>query len=194
MIENPGTITELLMAWSEGDERALEELMPLVYDHLRGMAANHLRRERPDHTLQTAGLVNEAFLRLVQQDRVDWEGRSHFFAIAARMMRRILVDHAKYHGYAKRDNSETVRLTPEAFDRLPTDRPRDIILVEDALEALERNEPVLARIVELRFFGGLKKTEIATVLDMSTATVTRKWRVARAWLYNLLVKGDSELV
>lgn len=194
MEQEAGTITELLLAWGDGDEQALEQLMPLVYDHLRGMAANYLRREHTQHTLQTGALVNEAFLRLIHQNQVRWEDRTQFFAIAARMMRRVLVDHARYHGYAKRDSDTTVRLSPEAFDQLPTERPEELIALDDALEALAKNDEEQAQIVELRYFGGLTKEEIAVVLGISTATVSRRWRLARAWLYDLLVKGNQQVL
>lgn len=168
--------------------------MPLVYDHLRGMAANHLRREREDHTLQTSGLVNEAFLRLVAQNQVDWESRSHFFAIAARVMRRILLDHARHHGRARRDSKETMRFSPEAFDQIPTERPEHLIALDDALNALAKKDPMEADLVEMRYFGGMTKEEVAAVLGVSTATVTRRWRTARGWLYNFLVRGDDGLI
>lgn len=191
MSDDRGTITDLLVAWGDGDQQALEALMPLVYEHLKGMAANHLRGERRAHTLQTTALVNEAFLRLVRQDRMRWEHRAHFYAIAARLMRRILVDHARHHDCSKRDNRDTVRLSPTAFDQLPTERPQDLVALDDALAALAQNDPTQAQIIELRFFGGLTKSEIACALGISTATVTRRWRLARAWLYNDLVKGVS---
>jgi RNA polymerase sigma factor (TIGR02999 family) len=187
-------ITALLVAWSGGDKQALEELMPRVYDHLREMAGHYLRRERQDHTLQTGGLVNEAFLRLVRQDHVDWESRSHFFAIASSMMRRILVDHAKYHGSAKRDSKETVRLAPEVFDQFPTEKPEHVIALDDPLDDSAKEYPEEAKLVELRYFGGLNREELAAALDISPATVTRRWRMIRAWLYAYLVKGDSDLL
>ena len=168
--------------------------MPLVYDHLRGMAANHLRRERTDHTLQTAALVNEAFLRLVDQNQTGWESRSHFYAIAARVMRRILLDHAKYHSRARRDSQETVQLSPEAFDQFPTERPEHLIALDDALNALAKNDPVAAELIEMRYFGGMTKEEISAVLGLSTATVTRRWRSARAWLFDTLVKDGDNLI
>ena len=188
MVKEPGTITDLLVAWSEGEQEALGELMPLVYDHLRGMAANHLRNERPDHTLETKALVNEAFLRLVRQEQVPCRGREQFFAIAARMMRRILVDHARSRDCAKRDGGEMVSLTLEAFDRLPTEDPQALLALDDALKDLAKHDPVQAKIVEMRYFGGLNKDEMATVLDISPATVTRRFKLARAWLYRTLIQ------
>lgn len=189
-----GEITELLGAWRRGDERALEKLIPMVYNELREMAGQHLRREREDHTLQTAGLVSEAFLRLVGQDRVDWEGRSHFFAIASSMMRRILVDHARCHGSIKRGNKETVRLSPEVIDQFPVERAEHVLALEEALEALGQEYPEQAKLVEFRYFGGMNKQEIATAIGISTATVTRRWRLARAWLYDYLVQGDEHQI
>jgi RNA polymerase sigma factor (TIGR02999 family) len=175
-------VTGLLRRWSEGDEEALQKLMPIVYAELRRLAGHYLRLERPDHTLQPTALVHEAFLRLVGQKEVVWQNRAHFFGIAAQMMRRILVDHARRRKAAKRDAAtyRVERTQPEAeaaFDRDP-----ELLALDEALTQLEALDPKQARIVELRFFGGLTVEETAEVAGISTATVKREWRTARAWL------------
>jgi RNA polymerase sigma factor (TIGR02999 family) len=184
-------ITALLVDWSAGDRDALEGLMPLVYDRLRRMAASFLRQERQGHTLQTGALVHEAFLVLVDQNRVQWQGRAHFFAIAGRMMRRILIDHARRKGYRKR-GGDWQRLPEEALDVLPEQLPgTDLVALNDALEALEKEQPELVRIVEMRFFGGLSVEEMKAVTGHSSTTLNRRWRMARAWLRREL-RGDPE--
>ncbi len=191
MSTDPATeITHLLKRWSAGDQSALEELAPLVHDRLRRLAASYLQGERVDHTLQTSALVNEAFLRLVKQDRVRWRDRAHFFAIAAKMMRRILVDHARQHGYQKR-GGQAIRIPEEALDRVSIQRHPDLIALDDALGELAERDPDLAHLVELRYFGGLTKEEVAEVMAISRATVARRWRSARAWLYCYLVEGEA---
>lgn len=180
-----GDVTELLCAWSDGDGEALERLMPLVYDRLQRLAASFVRHERDSHTLQATALVHEAYVRLIDQRRVRWQDRAHFFAISARLMRRILVDHARRRSYAKRGGG---------LDNVPMDEARDaaapfepsLVALDDALRALQARFPEQANIVELRYFGGLDREEIAEVLGLSTATVTRRWRMARAWLYREL--------
>ena len=184
-------ITRLLIAWSDGDKEALDALMPLVYDRLRRLAASYLRHEREGHTLQTTALVNEAYLRLIQQDQVSWRDRAHFFAIAAQMMRRILVDHARHHSYAKRGGA-TPNLSLADLDRVSVEKDPDLIALDEALTALARKDAQQAKLVELRYFGGLTKEEIAEVLGISSATVTRRWRLTKAWLYRYLVKGERD--
>jgi RNA polymerase sigma factor (TIGR02999 family) len=191
MGESPVEITRLLVAWSGGDEKALDKLMPLVYGRLRRLAASYLRRERPDHTLQTSALVNEAYLRLIAQDQVTWRDRAHFFALAAQMMRRILVDHARRHSYAKRGGPAR-NLSPVELDRVTIEKDPDVVAVDEALNALAEKDPQQAKLVELRYFGGLTKEEIAEVLGISSATVTRRWRLAKAWLFRYLVKGERD--
>lgn len=191
MRESPVEITRLLIAWSGGDEKALDKLMPLVYGRLRRLAASYLRHERPDHTLQTSALVNEVYLRLIAQDQVNWRDRAHFYAISAQMMRRILVDHARRHGYAKR-GGPAKNLTPAELDLVTDDKNPDVVEIDDALTALAEKDPQQAKLVELRYFGGLTKEEIAEVLGISSATVTRRWRLAKAWLYRYLVKGERD--
>lgn len=191
MQEGPVEITRLLIAWSGGDERALNVLMPLVYGRLRRLAASYLRHERADHTLQTSALVNEAYLRMISQDQVSWRDRTHFYAVAAQMMRRILVDHARHHRYAKR-GGPLRNLTPMELDLVTDDKDPDVMSVDEALNALAEKDPQQAKLVELRYFGGLTKEEIAEVLGISSATVTRRWRLAKAWLYRYLVKGERD--
>jgi len=175
-----GDVTALLRDWSGGDPRALERLMPLVYGELRKLAASYLRRERSDHTLQPTALVHEAYLRLVDQRGVDWHNRAHFFGIAARMMRRILVDHARRRQAAKRDGA-AYRISGSG-DLVEAGRDPDLLALNSALDGLEALDPRQARIIELRFFGGLTVEEVARVLGLSTTTVESEWRAARAWL------------
>lgn len=174
-------VTALLKDWSGGDRQALERLMPLVYDELRKLASSYLRVERPDHTLQPTALVHEAFLRLVDQRSVDWANRAHFFGIAAQMMRRILVDHARKRHAAKRDASQ-YRVDTLMADEPESDQGPELLALDRALGGLEQLDPRQARIVELRFFAGLSVEETAEVVAISTATVKREWRTARAWL------------
>jgi RNA polymerase sigma factor (TIGR02999 family) len=175
------TITELLVAASHGNHQALERLMPLVYNELRQIAGNYMRRERPGNTLQPTALVHEAYLRLIEQHSVQWKGRAHFFAMAAMQMRRILRDRArKKHAEMNGGGAIHVSLNEEvSFSREPE---RAIIALEDALEALEGWDKRKAKVVTMRFYGGLSETEIAEVLKISPATITRDWRMARAWL------------
>jgi len=181
-------VSVLLRAWGRGDLHARDELMTLVYGELRRLAAAHLRRERASHTLQPTALVNEAYMRLAAQDRMDWKNRAQFFGIAAQMMRRILVDHARAHRAAKR---------PEARGRVflhewvATVEPPDCKLLDldEALTALEALDPRLARIVELRHFGGLSEQEVAVVLGVSRSTITRDWQTAKAWLFRRISDG-----
>ena len=174
-------VTELLTAWSDGDRDAQAELLPRVYEELRQIAARHLSRERPGHTLQATALVHEAFERLVDQDRVAWQGRAHFFAIAAQVMRRILVDHARKKSTAKRGGGVVVALDPAVEPAAPS-RDLDLIKLDDALERLATLAPEQAKIIELRYFGGLTIEETAAAVDSSPATVKRDWTVARAFL------------
>jgi len=183
-------ITGLLLSWSKGDKNALETLGPLVYQELRRMARGYMKRERPDHTLQSTALVHEAYMRLVDQ-RVAWQGREHFFAIAAQMMRRILVDHAKKNRSAKRGaGARPLSLAEPLVVAAKPDK--DLVALDEALERLARHDPQRSRIVELRFFGGLSNEECAAVLGISPATVQRQWAGARAWLYRELNRKDGE--
>lgn len=188
-----GEVTNLLIAWSGGEPRAEEQLLPLVYAELHELAASYMRRERSEHTLQPTALVHEAYMRLVDQERVQWQNRAHFFAIAAQMMRRILVDHARRRQAARRgDNPLAVPLNE--IDGLGVEVSPDIIAVDEALVALTALDTEKGRIVEMRFFGGLSNAEIAEVLGVSLATIVRHWRVARAWLYRYLTTGVPDAV
>jgi RNA polymerase sigma factor (TIGR02999 family) len=174
-------ITRILQAAKAGDASAVNKLMPLVYDELRSLAGRFMSRERPGHTLQPTELVNEAFLRLVDHTRVDWQGRTHFFAVGARVMRRILVDHARSKLRKKRgERPQRVELTEKLT--LTTDSLEDVLALDEALEKLNKVDPRQARIVELRFFGGLTVSEVAEVLNVSKRTVEGEWTMVRAWL------------
>ncbi len=188
---NLGEITRLLIRWSEGDQDALDPLMSAVYSELRQLAASYLRRESTGHTLQTSALIHEAFLRLVDQQQVRWRNRAHFFGIAAQAMRRILVDHARSHRYAKRGGGQR-RLSLEEICELPVEQPPELKALDGALRDLATIDPEQANIVEMRYFAGLTNEEIATILGQSTRTVTRRWRMARAWLYLQLTDGTRD--
>ena len=177
------------MRWKAGDQGALEELVPLVYKELRDIARYHLRRERPEHTLQSAALVHEAYLRLVDQRPFDTENRAHFLAVASRLMRQILVDYARSHGAAKRGADRRVELDTSIV--LPQVRDTDVIALDDALNGLTKLDEQQGRIVELRFFGGLATEEIAEVLGISASTVKRDWNVAKAWLSRQMKRGSG---
>ena len=179
---SPREVSLLLLAWRGGNPEALENLIPLVHQELRRLAHCYMTRERADHTLQTTALVNEAHIRLVGAQRVDWQDRTHFFAIAANLMRRILVDFARSRGYQKRGDYRNKVSLDEALVVSPDSDP-DLLKVDDALKALTEFDPRKARVVELRFFGGLDLDETAEVLNVSRDTVKRDWRLARVWLY-----------
>jgi RNA polymerase sigma factor (TIGR02999 family) len=180
------TVTRLLQDVSAGHRAAFGELLPLVYAELRLRAARHLRRERPDHTLQATALVNEAYLRLVDQHQVQWQSRAHFFAIAAQAMRRILVDHARRRHRAKRD---ALLIPLDHVDAPAAARSVDLVALDEALERLAGHDSRQAEIIQLRFFGGLSIEETAEVTGVSPATVKREWVMARAWLYEQLQGG-----
>jgi RNA polymerase sigma factor (TIGR02999 family) len=180
-------VSELLGRWKAGDQEALEALVPLVYKELRDIARHHLQRERPGHTLQSAALVHEAYLRLLDQRPFDTDNRAHFLAVASRLMRQILVDHARTHGAAKRGADRRVELDTSLV--LPQVRSTDVVALDDALKDLANLDEQQGRIVELRFFGGLSTEEIADVLGISPSTVKRDWNVAKAWLTRQMKKG-----
>ncbi|HEV2351944.1 MAG TPA: sigma-70 family RNA polymerase sigma factor [Terriglobia bacterium] len=182
---SPEQITQLLVKWSQGDQTALAELMPVVYSELRRLARSHLRRERPDHTLQSAALVHEAYLRLAEQKNAHWKSRAHFFAVAAQLMRRILVDHARGHHAVKR-GAGAIKLSLDAAMELPKELNLNLLRLDEALTSLSGLDPQQSRVVELRFFGGLSIRETAGVLGVSPTTVKREWTMARAWLYREL--------
>jgi len=174
--------TRLLKDWSNGESTALDQLMPIVYAELRAIAARYLRRERPDHTLQPTALVNEAYLRLIDQKHVDWQNRAHFVGVAAQMMRRILVDHAKSHHRAKRGGG-ALRVTLDEEIAVSEERATDLVELDEALTALEAFDERKSRVVEMKYFGGLSVEETAEVLNVSVITVARDWKLAKAWLY-----------
>lgn len=178
-------VTQLLKAWNEGDQTALEKLMPLVLDELRRLAGNYLRRERANHTLQPTALVNEAYLRLVDQ-KARWQNRAQFFGVAAQLMRRILVDHARVHQAQKRGGSDQQRLSLADAEGVADKPDVDLLALHEALNELAELDPQQARIVELKFFGGLSIEETAEVLGVGHATVERDWKMARAWLRSKL--------
>jgi RNA polymerase sigma factor (TIGR02999 family) len=177
----PESISQLLLRWSDGDSSAREKLMPLVYNELRRLARKYLRQERANHTLQPTALVNEAYLRLVDQHSVLWQNRAQFFGLAAKLMRNILVDHARSREAAKR-GGQHYSVSVSELDRVSKSSEVDLVALHEALERLAANDSQKGRIVELRFFGGLTIEETAEVLDISHATVERDWKMARAWL------------
>jgi RNA polymerase sigma factor (TIGR02999 family) len=178
-------VTQLLLAWSAGDQQALERLTPFVYRELHRIASAYMARERTDHTLQTTALVNEAYVRLVDLQGVGWRDRAHFFAVAARLMRRILVDFARARSYQKRAGAgERVSLNESLV--IAGEPDADLVALDDALNRLAALDPRKSQVVELRYFGGLRGEEIAEALKISLETVTREWRAAKAWLYNQL--------
>ena len=181
----PHEITQLLAEWSEGNQAALDQLYPLVYNELRRLAHGYLRRERKGHTLQTTALINEAYLRLVDQKHVHWANRSHFFGISAQIMRRILIDHARRYDYAKRGGGAQ-RISLDEAAVVAKERGRALLMLDEALNSLAKIDPRRSQVVELRYFGGLNNEEIAAVLKISENTVTRDWNMARAWLYQEL--------
>ena len=185
----PHEITQLLVEWGSGNQAALDKLYPLVYEELRRMAHRFMRRERKGHTLQTTALINEAYLRLVDQKNVHWANRSHFFGISAQIMRRILVDHARRYAYDKRGGGvQKVSLDEAAL--VTKDRARELLLLDEALIGLAKLDPRRSKVVELRYFGGLDNIEIAELLKISTNTVMRDWNMARAWIYQQLTESS----
>ena len=183
-------ITQLLAEWSDGNQSALDELYPLVYDELHRLARRYMSRERKGHTLQTTALINEAYVRIVDQKNVHWANRSHFFAISAQIMRRILIDHARRHGYAKRGGgAQQVSLDEAAV--VTSGIGSELLRLDEALKTLADMDPRRSQVVELRYFGGLNNEEIAGVLHVSENTVTRDWNMARAWLHQQLSESAS---
>ena len=179
------TVTTLLTEWGRGDPEALQRLTPLVYDELRRLASHYLRKEGQPHTLQTTALVHEAYLRMVGQEPVDWDGRSHFFGIAARLIRQILVDEARKRQAQKRDSGGLILCFDDSV-KLPVAGGVDLMRLDDALESLAQLDKQQSEIVELRFFGGLSIDEAALLMGISPRTVKREWAIARAWLFREL--------
>jgi RNA polymerase sigma factor (TIGR02999 family) len=190
MPDLPQEITQLLFSWSEGDQAALDRLIPLVYPELRRLARLYMGRESPAHTLQTSALINEAYLRLVDQQQVKWQNRAHFFAVAAQVMRHILIDHARSHRYAKRGAGvQHVPLDEVAV--VARERAAELVALDDALTKLARIDERKSQIVELRFFGGLTVEETAEVMKLSPITIKREWRSAKAWLHREMSIGAT---
>jgi RNA polymerase sigma factor (TIGR02999 family) len=181
----PRELTQLLIDWSNGDSSALEQLTPLVDRELHRLAHHYMRRENAGHTLQTTALVNEAYLKLINQKHVQWKNRAHFFALSAQLMRRILVDHARERKYAKRGGGARQISFDEAL-AVSRERGADLVALDEALNKLTFIDPRKGKVVELRFFGGLSVEETAEALDLSAVTVMREWSMAKAWLYNSL--------
>lgn len=187
MDENQSNITQLLIEWNKGSKEAFEELMPLVYRELHQIAHRYLRRESPERTLQTTALVHEAYLRLIDQNQANWQNRAQFFGVAANMMRRILIDHARKRLRPKRGGDVfKISLDGGTID-VSDERAAELIALDEALKKLAAEDPTKAKLVELRYFGGLSIEETAEVLGIGTATVTRHWRVVKAWLYKEIV-------
>ena len=182
-------ITRLLVEWSDGNQAALDALMPIVHAELQKLAHSFMRRENSAHTLQTTALVNEAYLRLIDQNRVQWQNRTHFFGIAAQMMRRILIDHARKHEYAKRGGG-AVKISLDDVAEISDEKAAELIALDEALSELAEIDARRARVVELRYFGGLSNDEISVVLDISVNTVMRDWNLAKAWLHHALTKKN----
>lgn len=184
----PEGVTRMLLNWGQGDQAALERLIPLVYDELRRLAHRYMQRERAGHTLQTTALVNEAYLRLVDQRKANFKNRAHFFAICANIMRRILVDYARSRRYRKREG-EARKVSLEEAAALSSERAAEVLAVDEALGKLASIDPRKSQIIELRFFGGLTIEETAEVIGASHATIEREWNMARAWLYREIGRG-----
>ncbi len=187
--KQPGVeVSQLLRAWSDGDQSALDRLTPIVYQELHRLARWHMRGERPGHSLQATALVNEAYMRLADYKHMGWQNRAHFFAVSAQVMRRILVDYARRHNLKRGGGVQRVSLDEAAI--VGGDRPADLVALDDALKTLARLDPRKAQVVELRFFGGLSVPETAEVLKLSAVTVMRDWNTAKAWLYRELTKPE----
>jgi RNA polymerase sigma factor (TIGR02999 family) len=182
-------ITQLLINWRNGDKAALDQLMPLVYEELRRLARSFMGKERNNHTLQTSALINEAYLKLVDQDETNWQNRAHFFAVSAQIMRHILIDHARSYGYEKR-GAGAQRLGLDDVKVFSEERAGELVALDEALTDLATVDPRKSRLVELRFFGGLNIDETAEVMNLSPTTVQREWRAAKAWLQRF-IKGEN---
>src|SRR5271163_2695699 len=188
--EAVGEITLLLRAWSEGDQSALERLAPIVYGELHRLAGRYMKRERPGHSLQTTALVNEAYMRLVDYKRMEWQNRAHFFAVSAQLIRRILVEHARRHNLKRGGSLQHVSLDEVAV--VGGSRSADLVALDDAMKRLAQLDARKEQVVEMRFFGGLSVEETAEVLKVSQVTVMRDWSTAKAWLYSELTGGTTD--
>src|SRR5712692_9921885 len=192
MSADTDNINQLLADWGNGNQQALEELLPLIYEELRRLAHNFLYRERPGHTLQTTALVHEAYLKLIDQRDVRWQNRAHFFAIAAQAMRRILIDSARKHAAVKR-GSGAEKVSLDDAPQISLESDASLLALDEALNALAEIDPEQSRIVELRYFGGLTIEEAAEVMNCSPATIKREWAIARAWLYKAIASRRGSL-
>jgi RNA polymerase sigma-70 factor (ECF subfamily) len=190
-VERANHITQLLRSWNQGDQGAMEELMPLVFDELHKVAQRYMSGERPGHTLQTTALVNETYLRLVNSEGTSWEGRTHFFGVCAQMMRRILVDWTRSRQALKRGGKDRVLDLDEEALAAVNQPGTDLVALDDALNALSAIDPRKGRVVELRFFGGLSVKDTAEILEISVETVQRDWKMAKSWLRRELAGGSS---
>ena len=191
MTPSSSNVTQMLHDWSHGDREVLDKLVPVVFEELRRQAARYLKRERPGHTLQTTALIHEAYIRLIDQKNVHWQNRAHFYAISAKLMRRILVDHARSRQAAKRGGSD-IKLPLEEAMNASEGREVDLVALDEALERLAAIDPQQSRVVELKFFSGMSVEETAEVLGVSTRTVKRDWNVAKAWLRRQISEGEVE--
>ena len=187
---SPEEVTRLLLDWSNGDQAAIDKLMPLVYGELHRLARHYMRRERPDHTLQTSALINEAYLRLVDQS-VSWQNRAHFFGICARLMRQILMEYARSRNLAKRGGNQQ-KVSLDEVLVFSEERAAELVAIDDALKKLAAIDERKSTIVELKFFGGLSIDEMAEVLGISTPTVEREWRSAKTWLYRVITEEKPD--
>lgn len=179
---SPHDVTGLLHEWRQGDESAFDKLMPLVYDEIRRIAHRYMQKERDGHTLQTTALINEAYVRLVGQQQIEWQNRAHFFAVTAQVMRHVLIDYARRLHYAKRGGG-VQHVALELVDAMSPERALELVVLDEALIELSKLDPRKSRVVELRYFGGLNLEETADILEISLMTVRRDWRAAKAWLY-----------
>lgn len=191
MEASPAEVTQLLVAWEQGNQAALDQLLPLVYDELRQMARRYMARQNAGHTLQTTALINEAYLKLIGQPEKHWQNRAHFFGVAAQAMRHILVDYARAHQYAKRGGGAQVVEFEEALI-VSAERATELVALDDALQELAKVDPRKSQVVEMRYFGGLSVEETAAVLKISAVTVMRDWSMAKAWLHRELSNLPSE--
>ncbi|MEP7212391.1 MAG: sigma-70 family RNA polymerase sigma factor [Acidobacteriota bacterium] len=189
MSQEPQEITQMLLELTDGNEEVVNQILPHIYDELRRLASSYLRRERSNHTLQPTALVHEAYMKLIDQSRVKWQNRAHFFGIAAQVMRRILMDHARKHTAEKRGGDAELLPIEEEILIVSHDKSAELIALDDALQQLAEMDERKARIVELRYFGGLSIEETAEVLRVSVPTVNREWRMAKAWLYSEIAKN-----
>jgi RNA polymerase sigma factor (TIGR02999 family) len=191
MTSSPKSVTQLLIEWRDGDETALDRLIPLVYDEMRRLARYYMRRERPGHTLQTAALINEAYIRLADHKGMRWQNRAHFYAVAAQAMRRVLVDHARSRQYTKRGGAASIVELDQAAI-VAQEQAAEIVALDEALNDLAAIDPRQSKVVELRYFGGMSVEETAEVLGVSGVTVMRDWRAAKAWLLRAITPEPAE--